>query len=199
MHQQYGDRVQFVSILIRQAHPGGEYGPYRTYAEKVASAREYKQAEGLTWTVLVDDLTGTVHTTYGSMADSFYLIDATGQVAFYGMWAHAPTLKQALDQLLERGGQGGPIASGIDHTPHLVASFVNGWHGVSRGGPRALLDYEVSVPGGATLTFLGNLARPLLTPLTLRAAPLPMAGRMAVSVGVAASAAVLVGIRRRKR
>ncbi len=199
MHQQYGDRVRFVSILIRQAHPGGEHGPYRTYEEKIASAREYKQAEELTWTVLVDDLAGTVHATYGSMADSFYLIDAAGMVAFYGMWAHAPTLKQALDELLDRGGQGGPVASGIDHTPHLVASFVNGWHGVSRGGRRALLDYEVSVPGGATLTFLGNLARPLLAPLTLRAAPLPTVGRVATSAGAVASAAVLVSRLRRTR
>lgn len=188
----YGDRVNFVDVFIRQAHPGECRGPYRTYEEKVESAREYQREEGIPWMVLVDDLPGTVHNSYGGMADPVYLLDSMGRVAFYGMWTHAPTLKRAIDELLARGGQGTPVAGGIDRVPHLLASFVNGWHGLKRGCDQAVADYNRATPGAATLTYLGHLAKPVLAPLALRAAPLPVGARVAVA-GAFLSTAALIG------
>lgn len=148
--------------------------------------------------MLVDDLAGSVHQTYGGMADSLYLLDADGRVAFYGMWASAPVLKTALDELLARGGRGVPVAGGIDRVPHLFASFVDGWRGLSRGGAGGVLDFELAVPSGATLTFLGNLAKPVLAPLALRATPLPAAAKLALVGGLGAAAlAATRGIRHR--
>jgi hypothetical protein len=175
--------VRFIDVLIRQEHPGERRGPYRTYEEKVASAREYEREEGIEWTVLVDDLAGTVHEAYGGAAAPVYLIDATGRVAFYGVLAHAPTLKRAIDELLAKGGHG--IVSGdVDRRPHVFASLVDGWRGPRRGGLRAVLDYELAVPGAATLTFLGHLAKPVLSPLALRPAPLPVSVRLALGSGL---------------
>lgn len=148
--------------------------------------------------MLVDDLAGTVHQTYGGMSDSLYLLDADGRVAFYGMWANVPLLTTALDELLGRGGRGGPVAGGIDRVPHLFASFVGGWPGLSRGGVGGVLDFELAVPGGATLTFLGNLARPLLAPLALRSTPLSSLAKVAIGAGVGAVGLVVArGMRRR--
>lgn len=192
--EQYGDRVAFLDVFIRQAHPGGAYGPYRTYEEKMASARAYKRDERISWPVLVDDLSGTVHTAYGGMSDPVYLVDAAGRVAFYGMWTSAATLNEAIDELLAQGGRGTSVAGGIDRTPHIVGSFVDGWRGVSRGGVGGLLDYELGVPGSATLTFLGEQAKPLLAPLVLRTTPLPTAAKLAL--GCAVIAAVALGVRR---
>lgn len=147
---------------------------------------------------MVDDLAGTVHRTYGGMSDSLYLLDADGRVAFYGMWASVPVLKTALDELLARGGRGAPVAGGIDRVPHLFASFVGGWPGLRRGGVGGVLDFELAVPGGATLTFLGNLAKPVLAPLALRATPLPGATKLAIVGGLgAALLAATRGVRRR--
>ena len=171
--------------MVRQAHPGGSYGPYQTYAQKLASARAYKRDEGIPWPVLVDDLAGTVHATYGSMSDPVYLIDAAGRVALYGMWTNATKLRQAIDELLAQGGRG-VVAGGIDRVPHIVASFVDGWRGLSRGGIGAVLDYELGVPGSGTLTLLGNLGKPLLAPLTLRTTPLPTAAKLGLGAGLAA-------------
>jgi len=190
--------VRFFDIFLRQAHPGGERGPYDTFDAKLAGAREFQRLDGIPWPVLVDDLPGTVHQTYGGMADSLYLVDADGRVAFYGMWAHPPSLKTAIDELLARGGRGGPVGGGIDRTPHLVASFVNGWGGLKRGGVGAVLDYELGVPGSATLTFLGGIAKPLLAPLALRATPLPIAAKLALGGGLAAAVLVSVGALRRR-
>ena len=94
-------------MIIRQAHPGEKRGRYLSYAEKVASAQEYQQLEGIDWPVLVDDYEGTVHRAYTQeMADPSVLIDAEGRVAFYNTWTHAPSLKRAFDELLSEGGVG---------------------------------------------------------------------------------------------
>ena len=144
---------------------------------------------------MVDDLGGTVHRTYsGEMADPAFLIDSAGRVSFYGMWTHVPTLKQAIDVLLARGGQG---AVGIDRTPHLFASFVDGWRGPRRGGRRAVLEYDLGGMGAGTLSFLGNKAKPLLGPLALRAEPLPVAARLALGGGLAVAAVLIAGLMRR--
>lgn len=196
LHTWYADRVQFVDIFLHQAHPGERRGAYRSYEEKQAGAREFKRDEGISWPVLVDDLAGTVHNAYGGMADPVYLIDSAGRVAFYGMWSSMPKLKQAIDELLAHGGQGGPVAGGIDQTPHLLASFVDGWRGISRGGLRAALDYELGAPGSGTLTFLGNLAKPVLAPIALRTTPLPTEAKLALGGGLAALALAVWAWRR---
>ena len=188
--------MQFVDVFLRQAHPGAERGPYESYEQKLAEAREYQRQEGIAWPVLVDDLQGTVHQTYGGLADPAYLIAVDGRVAFYGMWTHAPTLRRAIDDLLAAGGRGAPSTGGIDRVPHIAASFVDGWRGVSAGGKGAVLDYELAVPGGATLTFLGDRAKPLLAPLVLRTTPLPLAARLALGGGLAGVAALFLWRRR---
>ena len=166
--------------MVRQAHPGERRSAYHSYEQKLADAREFQAQEGIAWPVLVDDLAGTVHQVYGSMSDPVYLIDATGRVAFYGMWIDGPTLKRAIDELLAQGGQGPPVAGGIDRRPHMAPAFVEGWRTMTRGGKRAVLDFALAFPVPAALTFLGYLARPLLRPLVVRARPLPMVARLAL-------------------
>ena len=183
--------MHFVDVAIRQAHPGERRGTYRSYEEKLEGAREGRREEGIPWTVLVDDYAGTWHRTYSSeMTDPVFLIGSDRRVSFYLMWAHAPTLKLAIDELLERGGRG-VVAGGIDRTPHLFASFVNGYHGLKRGGKRAVREYDTGAFGAGVLTFLGGKARPVLAPLALRAEPLPAAARLALLLGGLAAIAAL--------
>ncbi len=158
-------------MSVRQAHPGELRGGFANYREKLESAREYARLEGIPWRVLVDDYDGTTHLAYSrAMADPTFLIDADGRVAFYNMWTHAPTLKRALDELLARDGRG-VVAGGIDRTPHLLASFVDGYRGPRRGGRRGVLEYDLGGFGAGSLSFLGSKAKPLLAPFALRAAP----------------------------
>ncbi len=176
--------------MIRQAHPGEERAPYRSYEEKLDSAREYGREEDIPYTVLVDDYAGTWHRAYSSeMTDPVFLIDEDGRVSFYLMWAHAPTLKRAIDELLERGGRG-VVAGGIDRVPHLFVSFVNGYHGLRRGGRRAVREYNLGAFGAGALTFLGSKAKPVLAPLALRAEPLPASAKLALGGGLVGAAAL---------
>ena len=190
--------MRFLDIVVRQAHPGGARGPYRSFEQKLEGAREFARLEQLAWPMLVDDLAGTVHQSYGGMADSLYLLDAAGRVAFYGMWAHPPSLQVAIEELLAKGGTGSPVGGGIDRAPHLFASFVGGWRGLSRGGAGGVLDFELAVPGASTLTFLGWLARPALAPLAIRATPLPAAAPLVLG-SAAAVALIGLGVLRRHR
>ena len=198
LYEWYGDRVRFFDVSVRQAHPGELRGAYHTYEEKLEGAREYVRQERLPWPLLVDDYAGTVHKAYsGEMADPVFLIDADGCVAFYGMWTHAPTLKEAIDELLAHDGRG-TAGGGLDRTPHLFASFVDGWRGPRRGGMRAVLEYDLGGMGAGTLSFLGNKAKPVLGPLAMRATPLPLVPRLALAGGGLVAAALAVGLLRRR-
>lgn len=193
LHARWGEQVDFVDVVIRQAHPGPAVPPYHSFEQKLRDAQDFQQQEGIPWPVVVDDLQGTVHQVYGGMADSIYLIDTGGRVAFYNMWAHVPTLDLAIAALVGRGGHG-VVNGGIDRRVHLLSSITDGWRGLRRGLPQSYLDMETAVPPQGSLTWLGYQLRPLLAPLTLRATPLP--GPVQWGLRLAALGMLLLGMRR---
>jgi hypothetical protein len=177
LYAQWKDRVQFVEILIRQSHPGPEVPRYDTYAQKAAEARRYKSTEQIPWTVLVDDLQGTVHQAYGGLSDPTYVLNGEGVVAFYDTWTHAPTLHRAFEALL------GPhkayvVDGGVDKLPHMLAPIFNGWPAIARGLPQSFDDLQRAVPGMAPAMQNAYRLKPKLDPLVTRSAPLPRAVRL---------------------
>jgi hypothetical protein len=189
----FGERVRLVEILVRQGHPGPDAPPYDTFEQKLADAYRYKEADGIPWTVLVDDLQGSVHQAYGSLADPTYLIDNAGRVAYYNAWTHAPTLFRAVEALLARDGRG-VVLGGVDRAPHLGATLTGGWPALRRGLPQSVVDLETSVPGSGVGPWLGYKLKPLLAPLTLRERPLPAPAR--VALGAVAATGLLLAVRR---
>jgi hypothetical protein len=192
----YGERVRFLEVLVRQAHPGERHGAYRSFDEKLLEASAYQQEEHIPWPVLVDDMAGTVQRGYGGLAAAAYLIDSRGTVAFCGTWGQSPALRCALDDLLARGGTGTPAGRGADRRPHLAGAIVAGQSGPLRGGSRALLDLELGFPGAMVLMTVGRVGRPLLAPLALRTTPIPGPIRTALVVG---ALGVGFGLARRSR
>jgi hypothetical protein len=191
-HRLYGDRVQIVEILVRQAHPGERHGAYRSFEEKLEDARAYKREEHLLWPVLVDDLAGTVQRAYGGLASAVYLIDSRGILVFCGTWGQSPALRKAIDELVAGDHAGAPAGKGTDRRPHLAAAIVAGQRGPIRGGRQSLIDLELGFPGAMILMTVGRVARPALKPLALRTTPLPNSARAALLVG-ALGAVVAVG------
>lgn len=187
-----------MDVLTRQGHPGPAEPPYHSFAQKMEDAGRYQREESIPWPVLVDDLEGTAHQVYGSMADPTYLIDTDGRVAYHNMWTYVPSLDKAIAALLAQGGRGA-VAEGIDHVPHLSPSLTDGWKGIRRGLPQSFTDLATAAPGMASGIWLGYQIRPLLAPLTLRARPLPAAVRTALTLGIVASVgALVVGIWRHR-
>ncbi|MBX6342910.1 MAG: hypothetical protein IRY97_10665 [Thermomicrobiaceae bacterium] len=184
LHARYGERVQFVDVLVRQAHPGPAEPPYQTMEQKLEDARRYRREEGIPWPVVADDVEGTVHQGYGGLADPSYLIGADGRVAFYDVVTYAPTLDRAIRDLLGRGGSG-VVAGGVDRVPHLLPALTGGWPGLARGLPQSVTDLMLAAPGAPLALWLGYQLRPLLAPLTLRDRPLPWGVRAALLAAVA--------------
>jgi hypothetical protein len=187
LYARWGDRVHFVDVLVRQAHPGPRVPAYREFPQKLRDAQAYQEEEGIPWLVLVDDLEGTVHQTYGGLADPTYLIDTEGKVAFYNMWTYAPALHEAIRRLIAQGERG-VVDGGVDHTPHLSPAAIAGWRAIQRGLPTSYLDLETAAPGAASATWLASRLRPILGPLALRSKPLPPSARRGLAVGAAALA-----------
>jgi len=192
--------VRLVEVLIRQAHPGERHGAYRSNEQKLQDGRDYKREENIPWPVLIDDLACSVQRAYGGLATAAYLIDSRGMVAFCGTWGQSPALREALDDLLARGGTGTPAGKGTDRRPHLAAGIVAGRSGPARGGRQALIDLELGFPSGNILMLVGGVLRPLLAPLALRTTPIPPKERAALLAGlVAAGAALGLGVRHIRR
>jgi hypothetical protein len=189
LYARWGDAVHFVDVVIRQAHPGPGAPAYETMEQKMADAERYQEEEGVPWVILVDDLEGTVHQTYGGLADPSYLLDADSRVAFYNLWTHAPTLHEAIGDLLAQGGRG-VVDGGADALPHLLPALTTGWRGLRRGFPQSLLDLETASPGAGVATWLGYQMRPLLAPVTQRAKPLSPAAKAGIVLGAGALAAL---------
>ncbi len=174
--------MQFIDVLIRQAHPGGDVPAYDSFEQKFRDGEKYKHDDRIEFPVLVDDLEGTTHQVYGGLADPTYLIDADGRISFYNMWTHAPTLYEAIEELLAQDGHG-VVMGGIHRTPHLLSTMTDGWKGLRRGFPRSFIELELSAPGMASLPWLGYQIRPLLAPLTLRGKPLPTSAKIGLAIG----------------
>lgn len=192
LYGRYGDRVQFVDLVVRQAHPGERRGGYRSYEEKLSDARRYRLEESIAWPVVVDDLAASIQHVYGGLSAPVFLIDAEGRVAFNGMWGAAVPLRRAIDKLIASGGVSAPTGGEIDHVPHLGAAIVAGRGGPARGGRIALLDLELGFPGANLLMAIGHLLRPLLAPLVLRttpwSTPMRIGVRIAIGVGMLGTA-----------
>ena len=182
LYRNWSERVEFIDVLIRQAHPGNGVEAYKNFARKFREAEKFKQEEQIPYHVLVDDLPGRTHQAYGGLADPTYLIDADGRVAFYSLWTHAPTLHKAIENLMAQGGRG-VVLGGLDRQPHLLATITDGWKNLRKGLPRSFVELELSAPGMASLPFLGYQIRPLLAPLTLRAKPLPPEAKIGLAIG----------------
>jgi len=185
LHRNWKDEVEFVDVVIRQAHPGPDVLTYHSFEQKMHDGERYKREDRIAWTVLVDDLPGTTHQVYGGLADPTYIIDREGRVAFYSMWTHAPTMHTSLEMLRAQGWRG-IVNGGVDKTPHAAAAMTDGWKGLRRGLPQSLIDIETAAPTMGISTWLGYQLRPLTAPLTLRAKPLPASAKIGLGVGAAA-------------
>jgi hypothetical protein len=186
LHADWHDDVQFLDIVVRQAHPGSGAPAYASFAQKRADAALYKSAHSIPWPVLVDDLNGTVHHAYGRLTDPSYVIDREGRVAFYNLWTNVPALGEALEQLARHDGRG-IVAGGMTRAPGLLAVMANGWPAIQRGLPQSAVDLMVAVPGAPIMLWAGHQLQPILRPLSLRT------WRVARHVQIAAVVAVIVG------
>jgi len=95
--------VQSVFLYTREAHPGEIYPHHDSFDRKLTHAREFRRIFGGTRPILVDDLDGTAHLAFGGLPNMTYIINSAHTIVFRSDWTDAPTVRYALDYLLEAG------------------------------------------------------------------------------------------------
>lgn len=114
LYAQYSDKVQFLVIYIREAHPtdgwdiGSEVRTHdpRTMEERRAVAGECESALQHGIHTYVDEMDDPVMTAYAAWPERLYLVDMDGRVAYaggLGPWGFKPDeLQQAMDEVLSQ-------------------------------------------------------------------------------------------------
>lgn len=96
MHQRFGDRVEFLAVYVREAHPtdgwrepfndkvGISFAQPRDRAERVNVAKKCCSSLEMTMPLVVDEIDDRVGHAYSGMPDRLYIIDRDGRVAYKG-------------------------------------------------------------------------------------------------------------------
>lgn len=166
-----------MEVFIRQAHPGPGVPPYRSFERKFEDGVRYVQQEELPWTVLVDDLEGSVHQSYGAMADPSYLIgsDGASPSTTCGRMRPRSTMRSW------RCWRGvGRVWSGAGSTTQCTSPLNDGWVEGNSAGPAAELHRSPdrrAWHGRRDLARLPDTACPCAAHAAVRAAAAPRQAR----------------------
>ena len=96
LEERYGDRVQFVLLQVREAHPGAEVGQPHTLRDKVQHAQLTRDVYAVGWPVLVDDIDGTLHRQLDTKPNSLHIIGADGEILYRALFAGDAGVENAI-------------------------------------------------------------------------------------------------------
>lgn len=121
LHREYGDRVEFVTVYTREAHPGERIPQPISREEKRAHAASLAERDHLGWRVAIDDLDGTLHRQLDGKPNAAYLMDRDGRLAFRTIWASDTGSLQAALDAVSQGRQPKRRSSSAMARPMMVA------------------------------------------------------------------------------
>ncbi len=88
LYARFGDRVRFVMVDVREAHPGKAAPQPDTRDEKMAHAEQLRDLHGFKFEVAVDDIDGTLHRALSPKPNSAYVLGKDGTILFRAHWAN---------------------------------------------------------------------------------------------------------------
>ncbi len=161
LYDEFGDRVKFIMLYVREAHPGEQISQAETMEEKVAHAKTLKGFYDINWTVAVDDIDGELHRALDPKPNSAFLMDDSGKIIFRSLWAaDRDALRQALDAAAagrvpakkQSDALIGPVTRAMGQVQEVM----------TRGGPQAVRDLWRA---GFPMALAGRVAT-FFTPLS---------------------------------
>jgi hypothetical protein len=96
LHARYKDRVEFLAVYVREAHPtdgwrmasndnaGIVIAQPSSFTDRAGVAKKCCSALEITMPLVVDGLDDRVGSAYSGMPDRLYVIDRAGKVAYKG-------------------------------------------------------------------------------------------------------------------
>jgi len=134
-----------VFLYTREAHPGEHFPAHRSFEQKLAHARAFRERFAVERPILVDDLAGTGHRLYGLLPNMTYLIGRGGRVLFRADWTDAAAVEAALAYL--RGARA-RRREGLRLKPFYAEFVGHRWSdqaafdaGLEVAGPQAVADF----------------------------------------------------------
>jgi hypothetical protein len=158
LHAAFGDRVDFVLLNVREAHPGAHFPQPATDEEKLGHARSLRERYDVPFTIAVDTLDGELHQRLDGKPNAAFLLDTTGEVVFRAQWARDDrVIRDALESVLEgtvpakRQSKAmlGPVAMAMGSVDEVMRT----------AGPGAKRDLWLSASPMATAGLLARLFR----------------------------------------
>ncbi len=139
LYDEYSDRVTFIMLYVREAHPGENFTQSETIEEKLEYARALQKHYGIEWTVAADNVDGDLHRALDPKPNSAFLMNSQGIILFRTLWAaDRDALRQALDaaaagRILDKNQSEaliGPVIRAMGQVREVM----------ERGGPQAVRD-----------------------------------------------------------
>ena len=160
LYEEFGDRVEFVMLYVREAHPGEHYGQAETIEDKIESARALQESYGIDWTVAADTVDGELHRALDPKPNAAYLANSDGEILFRSLWAaDYDALRQALDDAADGRAlvqtQSTKLLNPVIRAMGMVREVME------RGGPQSVRDLWIA---GFPMALAGRIA-PLFKPL----------------------------------
>lgn len=161
LYEEFGDRVNFIMMYVREAHPGEHFAQSETIEEKLDYARALKEFYDIQWTVAADNIDGDLHRALDPKPNSAFLTDTSGTILFRSLWASDYCiLRKALDaaangrtpETTQSVRMIGPVARAMGHVQEVM----------KRGGPQAVRDLWLA---GFPMAMAGRVAS-LFSPLS---------------------------------
>lgn len=131
--------VSFSVLYVREAHPGEKIPSHKSIEEKGDWARILRDKDKEQRAILLDDISGTVHSAYGSYPNAVFIINKNGCVVFESDWNSPSATRSALIQLTN--GQAASTKSYFLPVSPIVAIKT-----LYRGGTVAFFDFILSLP-----------------------------------------------------
>jgi len=152
LHARFGDRVRFVMVDVREAHPGKAMPQPKSIDEKMAHAEQLRDFHGFKFEVAGDDIDGTLHRALSPKPNSAYALGKDGTILFRAQWANdTEALAEALDAIVAgespRRSQSGGVVRPILRQLRNVAPVLD------RAGSGAWGDMWRTAPPMAAIAF----------------------------------------------
>lgn len=180
LHRQFGDRIAFVTLYVREAHPGDHFPQPDSLDRKLAHARHYQHRDQIPWTVAVDDLEGNLHRKLDPKRNAAYVMTVDGKVAYRTLWSNDEwALRKGLEAVADN-----PHAIVGEHHSRVVpmlSGMGTMYEITGSAGPDARRDLRWQLPSMYLMARIASFLRPLP----------PLARGLTVAVGVATATAAI--------
>ena len=157
---EYGDRIAFVSLYVRDAHPGENFPQAKTSKQKMHHARQLKERDDIHWPVAVDSLNGTLHQELDSKSNAAYIMDTQGNVVFRSLFANDErVLRHALEEVLAHPTQ--TIGESEPKVVPMLSGLGVAYEVLDHAGEQAKQEFREEMPQAYVLARAASIFKPL--------------------------------------